>query len=216
MKPETPCARPPRFAVWLVDLFASASRAEAIVGDLHEEFSDLAAGSGIAAARRWFWRQGIKTIAHSIRAAFRSAPSPIAAGVLLGFLLRRVGLSNPEDIVVAILRTQTPYSNLHYDFYVWMVTWGIPIVGLIESLLIGCAVAAVARGREIVATMTMNVLSAVFVAASFLLLWRQLPSQMPVPWPLLVLNFENWIAIVLGGILVRKFRSVSAHRLSTP
>jgi hypothetical protein len=216
MKSEAPAARPPRFAVWLVGAFASDPDAETMLGDLHEEFCGLAARSGITAARRWFWRQSIKTVAHLIRAAFRTAPWSLAGAVLLGFLLRRVSLSNPEAVVVAILRTQTPYSNLHYDFYVWMVTWGIPIVGIVESLLLGCVVAAVARGREIVATVTMSMASAVFAAVSFFLLWRQLPLQMLAPWPLLVLNVENWTAIILGGILIRKFRSVSARRFSAP
>ncbi len=213
MIPETPGVRPPRFAVWLVGLFASESDAQAMLGDLHEEFSDLAARSGITAARRWFWRQSVKTVAHSIGATFRSSRSPLAGAVVFGFLLRQVA-GSPERIIVAILRTQTPYSNLHYDFYVWMVTWGIPIVGIIESVMIGCAVAAVAKGREIIATITMCVASAVFVGLSFFLLWRQIPSQVPMPWPLLLLNLENWIAIVLGGILVRKLRSVSARRFS--
>jgi hypothetical protein len=212
---EELCARPPRIAIWLVNLFSSKAHAESLLGDLHEEFSEAVSQLGLATARRWFWRHSLKSIAHLIAAGFRGAPGSLAGAVLLGFLLR-VGLSNPEGIVVAVLRTQRPYSNLHYDFYVWMVTWGIPIVGVLESLSIGCVVAAVARGREIVATMTMSVAAAGFVALSFFLLQRQLPSPMPAPWPVLALNFENCVAIALGGVLVRKIRSVSAHKLSAP
>jgi hypothetical protein len=32
---------PPRLAAWLVDLLASAEQAESILGDLHQEFSDI-------------------------------------------------------------------------------------------------------------------------------------------------------------------------------
>jgi hypothetical protein len=109
--------RPPRVALWVVDLFASSTHAEPLLGDLHEEFAGLVATSGVAAARRWFWRQ-TKTIRHLFGAAFRSAPWSIVGGVLLGLLLRRVGLSNPGSVVEVILRMQQPYSNLHYDLYV--------------------------------------------------------------------------------------------------
>jgi hypothetical protein len=216
MTNERGSIRPPRVALWLVDLFAPSIHAESILGDLQEEFAGLVAKSGVVAARRWFWRQSVKTIAHLIGAAFKSAPWSIVGGVLLGLLLRRVGLSNPEGIVVTILRTQRPYSNLHYDFYVWMVTWGMEIVGVLQSLLVGCAVAAVARGREIVAAMTMGMASAVLVSLSFSLLLKHLPSNVPAPWSLLALNVEGWIAILLGGVLVRKSRSVYARRFFTP
>lgn len=39
--------RPARLAAWLVELFASAEQAESILGDLHEEFSDVASKSGM-------------------------------------------------------------------------------------------------------------------------------------------------------------------------
>jgi hypothetical protein len=128
--------RPPRVALWVVDLFASSTHAEPLLGDLHEEFAGLVATSGVAAARRWFWRQTVKTIRHLFGAAFRSAPWSIVGGVLLGLLLRRVGLSNPGSVVGVILRMQQSYSNLHYDFYVWLITWGIEIVGVIQSVLV--------------------------------------------------------------------------------
>jgi len=215
MKPEARSARPPRLAVWLVDLFAPSTQAEFILGDLHEEFSDLVARSGVAFARRWFWRHTLKTIAHLMGAAFRTAPLSLASAVLFGFALRWFAVT-PDRIVVAILRTQTPYSNLHYDFYVWMVTWGIPIVRFIEFTLVGCIVAAAAKGREIIATTTLSIVSAVFVGLFFFLRTRNLLPSMPIPWFFFLENFENLIVIVLGGILVRKIRSVSAHRLLKP
>ncbi len=55
--------QPPRIAVWLVDLFTPDKQAESIPGDLLEEFSDLASKSGVAFARRWYWRHSVKTIA---------------------------------------------------------------------------------------------------------------------------------------------------------
>ena len=45
--------QPPRFAVWLVNLFTPCEQSDSILGDLLEEFSGLASKSGMAFARRW-------------------------------------------------------------------------------------------------------------------------------------------------------------------
>jgi hypothetical protein len=66
--------QPPRFAVWLVNLFTPYEQAESIPGDLLEEFSELALKSDGAFARRWYWRQSVKTIGHLIGCGFRSVP----------------------------------------------------------------------------------------------------------------------------------------------
>jgi hypothetical protein len=62
MRQTEPRTRPPRLAAWLVNLFASVEDAESILGDLHEEFSDIVSKSGVVPARRWYWRQSVKTI----------------------------------------------------------------------------------------------------------------------------------------------------------
>src|SRR5262249_12697571 len=55
-------SQPPRIARWLVELFAAPDEADAIVGDLVEEFHDAAIAHGDAAARGRFWRQALQTI----------------------------------------------------------------------------------------------------------------------------------------------------------
>src|SRR5687768_15483442 len=80
--------QPPRLAVWLITLFTPNGKAEFILGDLLEELSQLASKSGIACARRWYWRQTVKTIPHLVAAGFRTAPWTITAVVVGGFLLR--------------------------------------------------------------------------------------------------------------------------------
>jgi hypothetical protein len=65
---------PPRVATYLVNLFIPAEEAELILGDLLEEYSHLRSESGIAFARRWYWRQTLKTIANLTVAGYRAAP----------------------------------------------------------------------------------------------------------------------------------------------
>jgi hypothetical protein len=207
-------ARPPRPAAWLVERFASADHAEALLGDLSEEFSDIASKSGVVCARQWYWRQAAKSIAHLAGAGFRFAPQSLTGAVLLGFALRWFGSNLPERSVIAILRAQRPYSDLHYDLYVWLVTWGIPIAGVLEMTLIGCVVAAVVKGREIVATVVLGVVSS--VAVGLLLFLRAPDLPLPVPWNFLLLqSFEDWMGFVLGGFLIRKIRSAFVCQHST-
>jgi hypothetical protein len=216
MRHATPSPRPPLLATWLVELFTAAEQAECILGDLAQEFSDLASRSGVVFARRWYWRQSAKTIAHLAGAAFRTAPWSLAGVVLLGFLLRWFSAAFPERVVIAILRAQRPYSNLHYDFYVWLVTWGIPIARVVEMTLTGCIIAAIARGKEMAATITVVAISVVIVGWNFFLVPRNLPPQIPLPWGSLLGSLANWVATLLGAVIIRETRSLSLRLHSTP
>src|SRR5207248_2230363 len=102
MKPNS--VQPPRIACWFVSLFVPAGLADSMLGDLLEEFSVLASKSGIAAARQWYWRQAVRTIAHFFTAAFRAAPWSTLAALLGGFLLLWfVRLWPLEDTIVWLL-----------------------------------------------------------------------------------------------------------------
>ena len=68
---------PPRLALWLLDLVLDRTAAEAIVGDLTEEFHTVADRRGHTAARRWFWRQALVSIAS--RRHRMTAPQPTSA-----------------------------------------------------------------------------------------------------------------------------------------
>jgi hypothetical protein len=209
--------RPPRLAAWLVDLFASAEQAEPILGDLSEEFSDLALCSGTAHARRWYRRQSAKTIAHLAGATLHVAPLWPAVALLLGLLLSRFSAGLPEQLIVALLRTQRPYSNRHYDAYVWLLTYGIPFVSIAQSLLIGCVVAVLARGREMVAIMALSILRAATIAWVLFIVFGHAPPTRPViPFlaPFLFSRALDLIGIVIAGVIVRKARSASARRLA--
>jgi len=157
MMQASPCRHPPRLATWLVDLFASAEQAESILGDLAEEFSDIASTSGVLSARRWYWRESAKTIPPLFGASFRSAPWSLGSIVLAGFPLQWLGATLPERVIMAILRAQRPYSNLRYELYLWLINYDIPIACLVKSVLIGCLVAVLGEGREVVATLMFTV-----------------------------------------------------------
>jgi hypothetical protein len=213
MRHPTPSPRPPRLAAWLVSLFGSSRQAESILGDLAEEFSDIASQSGVASARRWYWRQSLKTIAHLTGSSFRTAPWSLAGIIFAGFLLCRFSFGLPELVVVTILRTQRPYSNLHVEDYVRFVTYGIPIAGVFLTMLIGCIVSVLAKGREMVATTALTFLAAVPLGLLFLRVggpW----SRFAYSWPFVIIQLLDLSGIVLGAVIVREIRLALARRFS--
>ncbi len=153
MTRQTSAVRPPLIAAWLVDLVAPRGHSESIPGDLLEEFSDLAAKSGLDSARRWYWRQSVRTIAHLIGAGFRVAPWTIAGAVVLGYLLRWFSAGLPEQVIVGVLHFRRHHVTPYYTWpqvqtYLFWLNSGIWIGHLLLSLFIGCFVAVVARGSE--------------------------------------------------------------------
>lgn len=218
MMSQAPFVRPPRIAAWLVDLFASSEQAESIAGDLLEEFSQLASQSGAASARRWYWRQGVKTIAHLIATGFRVAPWSIACAVLGGYVLRWFGASFPERAIVAVLAFRRHHVTPYYTWqqvqaYMFWLNNGILIVHLLMSLFIGCTVAAAAKGREMAATMTLGLVSPVITSVLFLLLdTRYVPPNPTFLSRIAVLQIDSCIMIVIGGVIVRESRSAMSRR----
>ena len=198
--------QPPRLAFWLVDLFTVPNDAEAIVGDLLEEFSYVASKSGVAYARRWYWRQALKTIAHLIYSAYRIAPWSTASAVVVGFLLPRFVtgfLGFPERAIFAVLeKYQVP--DRHFNIYVFFATTGMDIGFLIVFLFVGCVVALAAKGREMAAAITLSLISA-GMAGVALFAWAASGHSLLrslLPW-----NVADLFAILIGAAIVRSCRS---------
>jgi hypothetical protein len=147
---------PPRVASWFVDLFTPIEQTETIQGDLLEEFSGLVSTSGIDLARRWYWRQSVKTIAHLVGGGLRAAPWRIAVVVLGGYLLLSYSSMLPERVIVAVLRLHPIDANYDHKNVVALWMFWIPLAihsgSIIESMLVGCIVAMAIKGREMVTT----------------------------------------------------------------
>jgi len=114
MRSDTPGLRPPFIASRLIGLFTSGWHDDAISGDLLEEFSDVASKSGLAYARRWYWRQSIKTIWNLIVAGSRTAPWLIPSTVIGGYWL----LERPiqREILKSDNRLKAINANRFVDF----------------------------------------------------------------------------------------------------
>ena len=210
-------ARPPRVATWLVDLFASDEQAESLPGDLLEEFSDLASKSGVASARRWYWRQSVKTIAHLFATGFHAVPWTILGAAIAGYLLLGFGGSLPERVIVAVLNFSrhgvVPYYTWpQMQAHVLWLNSAIMIGQFIVAMLVGCMVATATRGREMVSTVTLVLVRGPLAVVGYLgLLVRHWPLPFSV-LPFLVSYFAGSIAILIGGVIVRMRRSAPLRR----
>ena len=215
MVTESYLIQPPRLAGWLVNLFTPYEQSDSILGDLLEEFSDLASKSGMVFARRWYWRQSVTTVAHLIGSGFRSGPWQIAGVVVVGFLLHFFCGGRLEEVVVAVLNFgRHPHDNPYYTWSqaqarIRLIVYGDLVGQFLLSLFIGCIVAVAVKGREMVAAITLA-----FVlwapAMAFFLVWSArhgpfLPLQLITP-------LSSSIMIVIGGGIVRKIRSAAAPR----
>ena len=205
--------QPPRGAVWLIELFTPYEQAESIPGDLLEEFSDVAAKSGVAHACRWYWQQSVRTIFHLVRSGFRVAPWSIAGVVLGGVLLVQLGHALAEWAI----RTGTAFLNHHVvlhqpsHFDLFLVTFlynsGMYLCRLTVSTLIGCIIALACKSREMLATITVSLVCSVQAVTgfwTFLHGWPDLPLK--VLTPALLYSFGGLFAMVIGGGIVQTYR----------
>lgn len=201
---------PPRGAAWLISLFANEEETHLILGDLSEEFSRLELQSGAAIARRWYWRQTLKSLPHIIFSAFQVAPWSTGLAVLAGFLLRRL-LARLPDFVTFALVDRFEIHEHHFGLYRFMASTALDLEHVLIFFLVGCFVALLARKRE----MAPAILLALFYVALSLVgstvgairtgeydtLWR-------LSW-----YFTDSLAIVLGALAVRTIRPHSTGQL---
>lgn len=219
---QPPFVRPPRIAGWLIDLVTSSEQAESIRGDLLEEFSALTSKSGVACARRWYWRQSVKTIAHMTDAGFRSAPWLILSIVFGGLLLWLFVIPLSEKAAVAIIDSGwhgvVPYyTDSQMRAHLFWLNGGLMTGRLVLSLLVGCICAIAAKGKEMLATTTLGiVLVALLGGYTCVQLTRHWAEgyAIPIIHAFFTLSFPLPIMIVAGGVIVRIWRRRTAPRTS--
>jgi hypothetical protein len=218
MTVKSSLAQPPRLAVWFVNLFTPHEQSEIIQGDLLEEFSDFALRSGKTLARQWYWRQSVRTAAHSMGAGFRVTPWQIIGAVVGGFLLYFLCAGRLEQAVVAVLdfRRQPHFTPYHtwpqMQARMRLVKYGVLVGHFLLALFVGCIVAIAVKGREIVAAITLG-LALWAPQAVFLLVWSAMHGYAFLPLQLII-PLGVSIMTVTGAVAVRQIRSTESPRRS--
>lgn len=201
--------QPPCLAAWLVMLFTPADKAEVVLGDLLEEFRQMAVQSG--SAQRWYWRHSAQTIVHLFGSGLRSTPLQTAAAVIAGYFLRVYAFRWHREALEAVLERYRIFES-HPDIYLFWLTSGREIGEVILAMLIGMLVAAIAKGREMTATVLVALAHSALFATS--IAWL-MASHHPVIWKMQAVYLAFSLATIAGGAIVRMIRSrgllVHAH-----
>jgi hypothetical protein len=209
MTSQSQLEQPPRFAVWLLTLFALDDEAESILGDLLEEFNLIASKSGGPFARRWYWRQTLKTVYQLADHGFRTAPWSTLIAVAGGFSIRGEVARRVEPTIFAVLEKYHVYEH-HFSMYVFFASTGIDIGHLITFLLIGFVVAFAARGRELVATMSLGLFWGALTVPTFPAVVMRFGFGTALSREMVY--FADSLAIVIAGVIVRTHRLGSRTR----
>ncbi|HEY3838439.1 MAG TPA: permease prefix domain 2-containing transporter [Bryobacteraceae bacterium] len=200
---------PPRIASWLITLFVPPSDAEEIHGDLLEEFSGVASQAGGAAARRWYWRQTIKTITAVLFDSFRAAQWLFAV-VTIWFLSGYIQWGY-RRMVVAFLARYHVYT--YVDPYAFWLFYEIAIGCLIIPMLLGSLLALMARKREMVAAFTLGLWNGVWYGAhgwwllTHLYRWNDYRFPRPIASVMLASMFLSPFMIAAGARITVQFVS---------
>ena len=209
MTSQPQIVQPPRIAVRLVNLFSSDKEAETIEGDLQEEYTHIASKRGAPFARRWYWRQTAKTIAHLAGTAYRTAPWSTTSAIAGGFLLRRLAARFVEPAIFAVIDRYQIFEH-HFSTYKFLASTGIDIGHILVFLFVGCVVALGAKGREMVATMMLGfIFSAMAVVAVLVMVSRT--GDDAFLWRLTWYVVDSF-AVVIGGGIIRTRRSTATVR----
>jgi putative ABC transport system permease protein len=96
---------PPALAEWIARLSAPAGERADLLADLRDELNEHAARLGPAAARRWYWRQVLRSIVPLIKRRLAPAgSSPSLERVRRGHLLSFIG-HDARDALRSLLRS---------------------------------------------------------------------------------------------------------------
>jgi hypothetical protein len=209
-QPDLQPPQPPRIAGWLLMLFTPPAITESIVGDLLEEFSGLVIKSGLAFARRWYWRQTLRTIAHAGGSAVSSAPWLIFISILGGLWLIGFATRSSAHAMQVFLDARRLYES-HPSAYLFWLKFPLEIGRVILCGLVGVVVALASKRMEMITVIAISLVQiALFLTAVVAVIargeaWSQWFIAM-LPW-----NGLCSIATVAGGVIVRTWR----HRTET-
>lgn len=199
-------ADPPRLAAWLLDLFVDQHEAEAVTGDLSEEFPAVAARFGAGSARRWYWRQVISAIAQLAWNEVRLAPWSTAAIVVAGLSLLTAANFGIEAAAHAIVSRSEVYEHVGAVWF-WRVFDFVRFV--VRPVAIGWTIARAARGKEILVASLVSATLVLFCLwdLSVLAVYTAHSAQqipISVVTDVVHLGVTIPLSILAGGVIRRK------------
>jgi hypothetical protein len=154
-------AEPSRTAIWLITLFGPGEAGQASLGDLLEEFSSQRRKMRGPAAKRWFWRQTLRTLVYLVGREIRIAPVTVAVAAIGGFLLRWYVSRSLRPTVTAAIDALLQRFHLYLLDPHAYIFWTIHLVyaeRFLFNALVGIAISKVAKEYEIGAVVLLALL----------------------------------------------------------
>ena len=200
---DTP--KPPRIAEWLSSLFVPPDVAEAVMGDLQEEFSSLVTSSGASRARTWYRRQALGTILRAGPSAFRTAPFRMLITLVAGIWFIGFATTYSTHAMQMLLDTRRVYEVDPRAYLFWL-TFPLKIGRVVICTGVGSLVALAAKRHEMPAAVTLALAQiAMFCTGAITLIaygrhWLEWFVAM-APW-----NVLCAVATIVGGMIVHMCR----------
>ena len=166
-------SHPPRVADWLLNLFVQPHQAPQILGDLREEFSALVSRRRLKYARRWYWRQTVKTVPHLFYAQLAQKPWHSLATVVVGTIL--LWLTNLPH--VAVERNYYPADWPQWLRFAWLLAFS-PVNSLLTGILVGWIVTRV--GKSLAGTILLSLWNFLFLSATFIVFYFRAFGHGPI------------------------------------
>ena len=197
---------PPRIATWLLRRFSTGPHAEAIAGDLLEQYQSIRSPF-------WYWRQVLSAVIADMAGSVMLHKAR-TAGALVGGWVVYFALSFPANAVIMSLRRPT-LRWLGYGPEFGFTSTTLLVLQIESSLIV--YVACVITGW-IVAKLTRSSASVAAFALSLLVFEYAMIAILSVtqPWPagatfdvaqwaqLVILTVGRPLSVLLGGLLAIK------------
>lgn len=191
---------------WLISLFASPERADAIVGDLEEECREHAKHRGVQSARRWYVRQAIAAIPYLITGQLRATPFAIAGLGFLALLLFNGIMRGADWSARMLVSHYSVYARVPASIF-WSVTMALEIYG--TPLVAGWITGKIARDRAITSIIAMSVVVNAWTIAAMTLRWP--PEMQGVSLqdvlPRVLLRATTATLLMMAGAAVARIRA---------
>jgi hypothetical protein len=216
--PQKRTVHPPQIAAWLVGLFIVEEQTDTQEQNHNEALSDSASTWGAGPARRWYRKQSAKTIAGHVARGFRTAPLLIVGVAFSGAFLLYLGTGSGyiEETILRLLAFFNHHVTPYHDskgaaVYLGRLEDAVLFGILLESLIVGCLVAAVAKRREMIATMSLSFISLLMTVTIY---WEAIAAHHvdPSVFPKIMIDqLGASLVIVIAGIIVRELRSAATR-----
>ena len=203
--------QPPRIAEWLTSLFVPADVAEAVTGDVQEEFSSIVVSSGAAPARTWYRQQALGIIVRSGPSAFRARPFRVLITVLGALWFIGFATTYSTRAMQMLLDTRRVYE-LDPSAYLFWLKFPLEIGRIIICTVVGSLVTLAAKRYELPAAVSVALAQiAMFGAGTLTLIaygrhWFDWFVAM-APW-----NAMCFMATIAGAVIVRVYRGSETAR----